>query len=102
MNSIALARVRDSLLLSRCVLRILTNLLVPLFVHLRQAVGVDTLSDKFGEVCLVFRWIFLLQHLHVLLDMGAEDPVLVHFGIVLAFLTLLIGGLVAREVFRAV
>mmetsp|Transcript_121046 Transcript_121046/g.189899 ORF Transcript_121046/g.189899 Transcript_121046/m.189899 type:complete len:231 (+) Transcript_121046:328-1020(+) len=51
---------------------------------------------------LVFRWIFLLHHLHVLLDVITEDSVLMRLRIILRICTLLLGWLVAREVLGVV
>merc|ERR1719231_1847673 len=73
-----------------------------LSVHVLQAIGVNALLDEVREVSLILGRIFLLEHLHVLLQVAAEDSLLVCLGVVLALLVLAVRRLVAREILRVV
>merc|ERR1719281_972263 len=71
--------------------------LVHFLVQLLQVIAVDAL----GDVRRVDLLVLLLERLHVLADVAAEDALLVEVGIVLALL-LTAARLVARELLRRV
>ena len=52
-------------------------------VELLEAVGVDVVGDVGGEALLVLLVVLLLEVLHVLPDVAAEDALAVHVGVVL-------------------
>merc|ERR1712194_61427 len=71
-------------------------------VHILHFVRFNALLEELGKMCLVLGRIFLLQHLHVLLDMLSENAGLVRLGIVLGLGTFVLRWLVTWEVFGAV
>merc|ERR1712194_723804 len=73
-----------------------------LSVHVLHLVSIDAFGNEFRKVCLVFGRILLLEYLHVLFDVVAENPLLVCFCIILALLTLLPWRLEAGEILGAV
>mmetsp|Transcript_8415 Transcript_8415/g.23175 ORF Transcript_8415/g.23175 Transcript_8415/m.23175 type:complete len:259 (+) Transcript_8415:392-1168(+) len=66
-------------------------------VHFLKLLAVQVPRDVLREVSLVLGRIFLGEHLHVVLDLAAEDLLLVRIGVVLGLPTFLIGGLEAGE-----
>ena len=62
---------------------ILPDGLVDRLVELLEAVGVGVVGDVGGEALLVLLVVLLLEVLHVLADVAAEDALAVHVGVVL-------------------
>merc|ERR1719440_2230413 len=81
--------------------RVLTDLLVDFLVQLLEVVAILAISDVRGVDLLVLLLILLLEGLHVLRHVAAEDALLVEVRIVLA-LVLARARLVARELLRGV
>mmetsp|Transcript_121049 Transcript_121049/g.189905 ORF Transcript_121049/g.189905 Transcript_121049/m.189905 type:complete len:258 (+) Transcript_121049:262-1035(+) len=73
-----------------------------LCVHFLHLFCIYVSSNEFREVSLIFRWIFFLHHLHVLLDVIAQDTVLVSLSVVLRIGALLLCRFVSREILRVV
>mmetsp|Transcript_19107 Transcript_19107/g.49323 ORF Transcript_19107/g.49323 Transcript_19107/m.49323 type:complete len:328 (-) Transcript_19107:2-985(-) len=71
---------------------VLADCLVRVLVHLLKVVRADVVLDVLGELRLVAVLVILLEHLHVLLHVAAEDVLLAGLRIELFLL-----GIVARE-----
>merc|ERR1719152_864748 len=80
------------LLLGWCELGILTDLGVRLLVHVLEAVALNLLLDELSKLRLIPLRVLLLEQLHVLSHVSAENVLLVRLSIVLLAVTV-----VARE-----
>jgi len=67
-------------------------------VHVLHLLCINPVLNELGEVSFILRWIFLLEHFHVLFDMLTEDARLMGFGVVLWILSLLLCRTEAGEV----
>merc|ERR1719174_417640 len=99
---VALARPSDTFALHGLKGWVLPDFFVCVAIHVFQLVGIDVIGNKLGEVSLILCGVFLLEHLHVLLNMTTEDTLLVSLRIVLGVCTLLLSRLESWEVLGAV
>lgn len=83
-------------------LRVLTDLLVALTVHILDVIGTDVVLDELGESDFVALRILLLQHLHVLLDVSSDDALQVGGSIIGVVTTTLLGLGETRELLDGV
>lgn len=101
-NDVATALVGDLGIWLLLVLGVLTDLLVAVLVQIFNAIRLDIVLNELGELNFVTLRIFLLEHLHVLLNVRTQNALKVSTGIVLVVLTPLLRLLVSRELLDVV
>ena len=76
-DGVALALPFDTFVILSLEVGICSDLAVGACVHILKLVGIKVIFGELGKMGLIFCWVLLLEHLHVLLDMAAKDALLV-------------------------